>query len=144
MWVVDGGCVTVEITNSQGDITMKKIAISVLDAAGLDALISPHFGRCPFFTVVEVDANDVHTVKSIPNPYFSNHLPGEVPGFINSLGADVMLSGGMGGRAVAFFQSLGITPATGATGTARDALTNFLSGNLTGTAPCAESIQHGH
>ena len=91
-----------------------------------------------------IDGNDVNTVESVPNPYFSNHHPGEVPGFINSLGADVMLSGGMGGRAVAFFQSFGITPATGASGTARDALTNFLSGNLNSTAACAESIQHGH
>ncbi len=123
---------------------MTKIAISVLDASGLDAPISPHFGRCPYFTVVELDENEVRTVESVPNPYFANHQPGEVPGFINSLKADVMLSGGMGGRAVAFFQSFGITPATGASGIAREALQMYLAGNLSGAAPCAESIQHGH
>ncbi|TFG68379.1 MAG: dinitrogenase iron-molybdenum cofactor biosynthesis protein [Anaerolineales bacterium] len=123
---------------------MTKIAISVLDATGLDAQISPHFGRCPYFTVVEVEAREVTSVESVANPYFSNHQPGEVPGFIHSIGADVMLSGGMGGRAVEFFQNYGITPATGASGIARDALNLYLDGGLTGTAACTESTQHGH
>lgn len=123
---------------------MTKIAISVLDATGLDAQISPHFGRCPYFTLVDVDDREVLSVKSVANPYFSNHQPGEVPGFIHNLGAQVMLSGGMGGRAVQFFQNFGITPATGASGVARDALNRYLDGELTGAAPCAESTQHGH
>ena len=144
MSVADEVCITVEDTNPLGDNAMTKIAISVLDATGLDAPISPHFGRCPYFTVVEVDADEIQTVESVPNPYFANHQPGEVPGFINSLKADVMLSGGMGGRAVAFFQSFGITPATGASGFARDALNSYLAGNLSSAAPCAESTQHSH
>lgn len=123
---------------------MTKIAISVLDASGLDAQISPHFGRCPYFTLVEIEAREVTSVESVTNPYFSNHQPGEVPGFIHSLGADVMLSGGMGGRAVEFFVNYGITPATGASGIARDALNLYLDGDLTGAAACAESTQHGH
>ncbi len=123
---------------------MTKIAISVLDANGLDAQISAHFGRCPYFTLVEVEDREVRAVESVANPYFSNHQPGEVPGFIHSLGAQVMLSGGMGGRAVVFFQDYGITPATGASGVARDALKRYLDGDLTGTAPCSESTQHGH
>lgn len=123
---------------------MTKIAISVLDNTGLDARISPHFGRCPFFTLVDVESRDVQSVECVANPYFSNHNPGEVPSFIHSLGADVMLSGGMGGRAVTFFQDFGITPATGASGIARDALSSYLDGELTGAASCAESETHGH
>jgi predicted Fe-Mo cluster-binding NifX family protein len=123
---------------------MTKIAISVADANGLDALISPHFGRCPYFTLVEVEAREVRSVEAVANPYFASHQPGEAPGFIHSLGAEVMLSGGMGGRAVTFFQNYGITPATGASGVARDALNHYLDGDLTGAAPCAESTLHGH
>jgi predicted Fe-Mo cluster-binding NifX family protein len=55
-----------------------------------------------------------------------------------------MLSGGMGGRAVAFFQQYGIQPVTGALGTVRQSVELFLSGQLTGTAPCPESVEHGH
>ena len=123
---------------------MTKIAISVLDAKGLDAPISPHFGRCPYFTLVDVVSSKIQSVEAMANPYFSNHQPGEVPGFINSIGAEVMLSGGMGGRAVAFFRNYGITTATGASGTARETLKRYLNGDLTGAAPCTESVQHGH
>ena len=123
---------------------MTKIAISVLNADGLDAPVSPHFGRCPFFTVVEMVNNQVNSVETVENPYYANHQPGEVPGFIHTLGAEVMLSGGMGGRAVAFFKNYNITPATGASGLAREALESYINGTLAGAAPCAESTEHGH
>jgi predicted Fe-Mo cluster-binding NifX family protein len=50
----------------------------------------------------------------------------------------------MGGRAIQFFQQYGIQTATGANGTVRQALENYLGGKLTDAAPCAESVEHGH
>ncbi|MBN2006150.1 MAG: NifB/NifX family molybdenum-iron cluster-binding protein [Anaerolineae bacterium] len=123
---------------------MTKIALAVLDASGLDAQISPHFGRCPYFTVVEVEGAEVRAVETVANPHYPNHEPGQIPAFIHSLGAQVMLAGGMGGRAVAFFQQYGVEPATGAAGTVRESLTRYLGGELTGAAPCSESVEHGH
>jgi len=123
---------------------MTKIAIAVLDADGLDAQISPHFGRCPYFALVETDGQEVLAVETVTNPYYPNHEPGEVPAFIHSLGAQVMLTGGMGGRAVAFFQQYGIEAATGAAATVRESLSRYLGGELRGTAPCNESVEHGH
>lgn len=121
-----------------------KIAVSVGTDQGLDAPISPHFGRCPYFAVVEVEGQDILNVETVANPFYPNHEPGQVPGFIHSLNANVMLSGGMGGRAVAFFRQFGIEPATGAGGTVRDAIAQYLDGGLSGAAPCAESVGHGH
>ena len=121
-----------------------RIAVSVMNDQGLDAPISPHFGRCPFFAVVEAEDQGIQGVEMVANPYYANHSPGQVPGFIQSLGANVMLSGGMGGRAVAFFRQFGIEPATGACGTVRDAVTQYLSGELNGAESCAESVEHGH
>lgn len=123
---------------------MTKIAISAEDANGLEAQVGAHFGRCPYFTVVEVEGQDVKSVEAVVNPFYANHQPGEVPGFINGLGVQVMLSGGMGGRAVTFFKQFGIEPATGAHGTVRESLTQYLGGGLTGAAPCDESVEHGH
>jgi len=123
---------------------MTKIAIAVLDANGLDAQVSPHFGRCPYFALVEVEGQEVGTVATVPNPYYPNHEPGQVPAFIHSLGAQVMLSGGMGGRAVAFFRQYGIEAATGAAGTVRASLAQYLGGDLQDAAPCKESVEHGH
>jgi predicted Fe-Mo cluster-binding NifX family protein len=121
-----------------------RIAVSANENSGLDSTISPHFGRCPYFALVDVEDGTISGVQNIANPYYSQHQPGQVPGFIRSQQADVMLSGGMGGRAVAFFQQYGIQPVTGASGTVGQSVEMFLSGQLTGTAPCAESIEHGH
>ncbi len=122
---------------------MKRIAVSADDANGLDAVVSPHFGRCPYFVVVDVEGQNPVTVRAVENPFYGNHQPGQVPGFVNSLGANVMLSGGMGARAFAFFSQYGIEAATGAAGTVRLALERYLSGGLAAD-PCAESVEHGH
>ncbi|MBC7223606.1 MAG: NifB/NifX family molybdenum-iron cluster-binding protein [Anaerolineae bacterium] len=121
-----------------------RIAVSTDDPNGLDGVVSPHFGRCPFFTLVEIEGNEVREVRAVENPFYQAHQPGQVPAFIHSLGADVMLTGGMGGRAVQFFQQVGIEPVTGAMGTVRQALEGYLGGALRGAAPCQESVEHGH
>ena len=57
---------------------------------------------------------------------------------------EFMLTGGMGGRALQFFQQYGIQPVTGAAGLVRQAVEQCLNGTLQGGAPCRESIEHGH
>jgi predicted Fe-Mo cluster-binding NifX family protein len=121
-----------------------RIAVSVETNQGLESQIAHHFGRCPFFALVEVEEKQIQTVSIIENPFFAAHQPGEVPGFINEQKADVMLSGGMGGRAIQFFSQFGIEPATGAAGTVENAVNSFLEGKLTGASSCAESEEHGH
>jgi predicted Fe-Mo cluster-binding NifX family protein len=67
-----------------------------------------------------------------------------VPAFIDSQGATVMLTGGMGHRAILFFDEFGIQPVTGAAGTVRQSLERYLGGALQGAAPCRESVEHAH
>jgi predicted Fe-Mo cluster-binding NifX family protein len=67
-----------------------------------------------------------------------------VPGFIRSQEVDVMLTGGMGGRAIAFFEQYGIQAATGASGTVRQALEQYVGHQLQEAEPCHESVEHGH
>ena len=121
-----------------------RIAISAESNNGLDSIIGQHFGRCPYFALVDIEGNEIKGINVIDNPFFAGHEVGQVPGFIHEQGADVMLSGGMGGRAIQFFTQFGLDIATGASGTVKQAVTEFLAGNLSGTAPCAESIEHGH
>jgi len=121
-----------------------RIAISADNKNGLDSAVSPHFGRCPYYILVDVEGREVKNVRAVDNPYYGHHAPGQVPAFINSQGVHVMLTGGMGGRAVAFFQEYGIEPVTGAAGTVRHALEQYLNGTLQGAAPCHESVAHGH
>jgi predicted Fe-Mo cluster-binding NifX family protein len=121
-----------------------RIAVSADNKNGLDSVVSPHFGRCPYFVLVDLDDHDVKEVREVENPYYGHHQPGQVPGLINSLGANVMLTGGMGGRAIMFFQQLGIEGVTGAYGTVRQSMERYLGGQLKGAAPCKESQEHGH
>jgi predicted Fe-Mo cluster-binding NifX family protein len=121
-----------------------RIAISADDRNGLDSVVSPHFGRCPYFVLVDLDNHDVKEVREVDNPYYAQHQPGQVPAFINSLEANVMLTGGMGGRAIMLFQQFGIEGVTGAYGTVRQSLERYLGGQLSGAEPCHESVEHGH
>ncbi len=121
-----------------------RIAVSADSKQGLESVVSPHFGRCPHYILVDVEGHDVMGVHEVDSPFHGNHEPGQVPGFIHSLGANVMLAGGMGGRAIMFFQELGIEGVTGAYGTVRQSVEWYLGGQLKGAAPCKESEEHGH
>lgn len=113
-----------------------RIAISADNDGGLESPVSPHFGRCPYFVLVDTENGVVGGVDTVPNPYFGNHQPGQVPAFVHSLGVQVMLSGGMGAGAVSYFNQYDIEVATGASGTVGQALDSYLAGSLRGTEPC--------
>jgi len=119
-----------------------RIAISADNDNGYDSVVSPHFGRCPFFVLVDVEDGTMKTVHTEKNPYFPNHQPGQIPKFISELGADVMLAGGMGRRAIMMFDQLGVQGVTGAYGSIRQAVERYLSGDLTGADPCLSSQSH--
>ena len=121
-----------------------RVVVSADNKSGLDSVVGPHFGRCPHFVVVDLEGQEVQGVREVDNPYHGNHQPGQVPGFINSLGANVMLTGGMGGRAIAYFQEFGIEGVTGAYGTVRQSLESYLGGQLRGAESCEVSQEHGH
>lgn len=121
-----------------------RVAISVDDSNGLDSVVSPHFGRCPYYILVDLDGQEVKRVNAVPNPNYGRHAPGTVPAFIQDQGADVMLAGGMGRRAIALFQQYGIEAVTGAGGTVHRALAQYLGGALQRAEPCSTSLGHDH
>jgi predicted Fe-Mo cluster-binding NifX family protein len=121
-----------------------RIAVSVDNKNGLDSIVHPHFGRCPYFVLVDMDGREIKAVSAVDNPFYGNHRPGQVPAFINSHGVNVMLTGGMGQRAIMSFGQFGIQPVTGAAGTVRQSLERYLGGVLDGAAPCRESVMHAH
>lgn len=123
---------------------MIRVAVSADDHRGLEAPVSPHFGRCPYFILVDIEGREVQNVQAVQNPFYGNHQPGQVPAFIHEQGANIMLTGGMGRRAIAFFQQYGIEAATGASGSVALALKSYLDGKLSGAAPCRESVEHAH
>jgi predicted Fe-Mo cluster-binding NifX family protein len=65
-----------------------------------------------------------------------------VPGFFNSYGVDVMLIGGMGIKAIDYFQQFSIRVETGVTDTVRLALERYLGGEQRRAKPYRESVEH--
>lgn len=121
-----------------------RIAVTAEHNNGLESVVSEHFGHAPYFIVVDVENGKICGAESVVNPFADGHAPGELPSFIKEQAAEVILSGGMGGRAVGFFEDLGIHVATGAFGTVRAVVEKYVGGELHGAAPCRESTDHGH
>ena len=121
-----------------------RIAFSAESKNGLESPISHHFGRCPAYIVLDLEGDKVKSVESIDNPFFQDHLPGMVPRFIHEQGIHMMISGGMGRRAIEFFEEFGIGVATGAQGDVQFALKAYLEGTLNEAAPCRQSLEHDH
>lgn len=121
-----------------------RIAVTAMTDEGLAAPVAQHFGHAPYFVVLDVDAAEVSSVESLANPFLEGHQPGQIPQFISDQGAEVMLSGGMGGRAIQFFEQFGIAAATGAAGTVAQAVADYSDGRVLGAKPCADSEAHGH
>jgi predicted Fe-Mo cluster-binding NifX family protein len=120
----------------ENTMTKKTIAIAAEDNKGLAGDVSYHFGRCPYYVVVETEGEKCVDAEVTSNPFFGNHEPGQMPKYIHDLGADVILAGGMGPRAVQLFHQYGIEVATGAVGKVESVLQAYLSGDLKGIVPC--------
>jgi predicted Fe-Mo cluster-binding NifX family protein len=121
-----------------------KIAISSNDDKGLKSTVCEHFGKCPFFTLVTVNEKVIKKIEVVKNPFAISHQPLEIPSFLKSQGVHVILTQGMGARAIAFSQENNIKPITGCVGTIEEVIKDFLSGDLSLAVSCNESNLHHH
>lgn len=99
-----------------------KIAIST-DAG----FVSAHFGRCPSFTIAEIEEGKVLKVEEINNP---GHQPAFLPNFLEERGVEYIICGGMGNRAQMLFAEKKITPIIGVTGKIEEVMEKFAQGKL--------------
>jgi predicted Fe-Mo cluster-binding NifX family protein len=113
------------------------IAVASEDDRGLGGKVSAHFGRCPYYVLVEANRGTVTGSRVVANPYFELHRPGVMPRFIRDLGTNVIIAGGMGPRAIEMFRGFGIDVATGLTGAVDEVLGAYLRGKHRGVVPCA-------
>ena len=114
--------------------------------ASEEGFVSAHFGRCPHFLIVDIDeTGNVIKQELVENPGFTNHQPGLVPKFLQSIGVDCIIVGGMGPKAIMMFESMGIQVILGVTGKVEDALNAFLAGTLKGgESLCDHLHRHRH
>ena len=73
--------------------------------------LTAHFGHCREFALIEVENNEITNKETHVPPA---HEPGVLPAWLHSLGANVIIAGGMGGRAIDLFEQNGINVIIGA------------------------------
>ncbi|MEA1913444.1 MAG: NifB/NifX family molybdenum-iron cluster-binding protein [candidate division WOR-3 bacterium] len=100
------------------------------DEKGLDGVLAYHFGRCLYFTFVEVEGDRVKNVKVEKNPYLESHESGAIPKYIKEKGAEMIFAGGMGPKAQNWFSELGIKPIAGAYGKIQNILDEYLGSQI--------------
>ncbi|MEW6443788.1 MAG: NifB/NifX family molybdenum-iron cluster-binding protein [bacterium] len=76
-----------------------------------DGVLCMHFGHCQQFALLAVDGNKVVGKELVTPP---PHEPGVLPQWLHGLGVKIVIAGGMGQRAVQFFNEYGIQVVTGA------------------------------
>jgi predicted Fe-Mo cluster-binding NifX family protein len=113
---------------------MIKIAV-----ASENEMVTGHFGHCINFNIYNAENNNILSTVSIPNP---GHRPGFLPNFLNDMGVNVIISGGMGGGAIDIFNEKGIEVVVGAAGEAKSAAEAYLAGELKSTGSVCHEHQH--
>jgi len=117
-----------------------RLSIPVEDANGLNARLSQHFGRAPYFAVVELDENGTMlNLQTVPNK--SEHfggmgLPSEN---IMRLRPNAVITYGMGPRALSMFQNANIAVLQANVGIVKDIIEAYQRDEL---VELTEGCQH--
>ena len=81
--------------------------------------LTAHFGHCKEFALVDVEDNQITNQRTLQPP---PHEPGVLPRWLHQLGANVIIAGGMGQRAISLFAENNIEVIVGAPVLAPEAL----------------------
>ncbi len=106
--------------------------------------VSPHFGKCHSYTLIDIEDGKVIKKEVVDNPGLEGHAPGEIPRFLHENGANYIIAGGMGPRAVEFFSQFGIQPIVGISGDIQHTIEKFTAGALQTGQNMHELFEHDH
>lgn len=108
-----------------------RMVIPTLDDEGIKSKISEHFGRALYFTVIDLDErNEALKVEAITNSGEHFGGQGRAAGQILPLNPQVVITRGMGPRAIARFEEAGVTVLQSDAKTVEEALSLYREGRL--------------
>ena len=96
--------------SSREQTTTRELLIAIRTA---DGRLSTHFGHCERFALVTVDRDSTQILQNRmvdPPP----HEPGLLPRWLRDQGVELVITGGMGGRAQQLFKQFGVGLIVGA------------------------------
>lgn len=101
--------------------------------------IFQHFGKCQTFTVFTVENGKI-TGKELIDASENGHAA--LTGFLNGMGVDTVICGGIGEGARNMLASAGINLISGIDGAVEDAVGNYISGTLTDLGGACDHHSH--
>ena len=107
-----------------------------------NGMLDPHFGHCEEFALVDVDVENkkILNTQTVLSP---GHQPGVLPPWLAGQGVNVVIVGGMGGRAVDMFTEHGVVVVMGAQAMEPEkAVLEHLHGTLISSGSACQ--EHGH
>lgn len=122
-----------------------RVIIPVEDESGLDARLAEHFGRAPYFAVVDLENGKVSNVKTEPNT--GEHLGGTGHPHENllALKPNVIVANGMGPGGLQSFKNARVIVLKADANTVKGIITSFKQGKLTElVAGCEHAHHHDH
>ena len=121
----------------------KRIVIPVEDERGLEARVAEHFGRAPFFAVVDLDENGkILSTKTEANKGEHHGGAGHPHENLLALKPDVIIACGMGPGGLTSFQNAGATVLKANANTVKDIVASYKQGKLETLATGCEHAHH--
>jgi predicted Fe-Mo cluster-binding NifX family protein len=114
-----------------GEKVKERIVIPAEDGNGLDARLSEHFGRAPYFIVIELNEDgSISNVQAISNE--SEHFggSGRPPDRLLQFKPNAIITYGMGPRALSIFQEAGVAVLKANANTVKEVIEAYKQGNL--------------
>ncbi len=93
--------------------------------------VSPHFGRCQKYVLIDIENGEVTSGQVIDNP---GHSPGFIPKFLHDKGVNCIVCGGIGKQAAQLLEEYGIEVITGVEGSVESVIQKLLVGTIEGGA----------
>jgi len=87
-----------------------RIVVATQGPKGLDDIVSPVFGRAPFFTIIDVEDGEIKNIETVENRY--GMMPGgagiAVAQYMRDLEADIVIAGSFGQNSINILENMGI------------------------------------
>ena len=122
-----------------------RVIIPVEDENGQEAQLAQHFGRAPYFAVVDFENGKVSNIKTEPNT--GEHLGGTGHPHENllALKPSVIVAHAMGPGGLKSFQTAGVIVLKANANTVKEIIEAFKQGKLTElTGGCEHAHHHEH
>ncbi len=125
---------------------MTKIIIPVNNTGGLGAEVAEHFGRAPYFVLVELnDKGQIADIKTMANKGEHTGGSGHPHKNLLVLKPDVIIACGMGLGGLKTFQNAGINVLQTGVTTVKEVIADFNNGQLKElTGGCEQAREHYH